>query len=123
MSGNFVSELIKAAIIDLLFKRPITLQYGRDQAGKVDFRAQINPSSGGGQQPQVMFMQPQQYGYAQPYPPAYPPGYPPAYPPAYPPGYPGQPSPPPGASGAPSQPPQEKVQTPFDLQIPTTFRR
>lgn len=117
MSGNFVSELIKAAVIDLLFKRPITVQYARDQTGKVEFRASINPSSGGAQQQQpVVLMAQQPYGY--------PPPYPPAYPGAYPPGYQYQQVPPPGTSGAPNQPPQqEKPMTAFDLQIPTTFRR
>ena len=115
MSGNFVSELIKAAVIDLLFKRPIQLQYARDPAGKVEFRASINPSSGGQQQQPVVYMAQQPYGY--------PPPYPPAFPGAYPPGYQFQP-PPPGTSGAPNQPaPQEKPLTAFDLQIPTTFRR
>jgi len=119
--GSFVSDLIKAAVIDLLFKRPITVQFGRDATGKIDFRANINPSSGGGQPP-VVYMAPQpSYPYAG-YPPQFmPPGYSqPGYPPQYQPQY-QQPSQPP-ISGAPN-PPEQKQQAEFDLNIPAFVRR
>ena len=112
MPGSFVSDLVKAAVIDLLFKRPIQLQFGRDATGKIDFRASINPSSGGNQQPVVYVQQQPPYGY----PMAYPPGFQPPYQVAQP------PAPPPASSGAPSQP-EPRRQMEFDLNIPSFVRR
>ena len=116
MPGSFVSDLIKAALIDLVFKRPIQLQFGRGADGKIDFRANINPSSGGNQQPVVLMAQPQGYGY----PGAYPPPYPPQFHPAF-----QVQQFPQGASGAPSPTTteKEKPSTDFDLLLPSSFRR
>lgn len=112
MFANFVSDVLKAAVVDLLFKRPVQVHLSRDASGKFDFRANINPSSGTqNSQPPVVVMQ-------SPY------GYPYAPPPFVPP-YPGMVAPPgapaslPHGSGAQSQTPAAQV---FEIQAPSYLR-
>lgn len=92
MLGNFVSDLIKTAIVDLVFKRPIQFQMTRDQAGRMDVKVQLNPSGDRNQQqfPQYMPGYPGYAGYAGI-------GYAPGYLPGYSAGYAPQPWAPPQA--------------------------
>lgn len=47
MAGSFVLDIFKALVVDVLFKRPIQVQITRDQAGRIDFKANIQASGAG----------------------------------------------------------------------------
>lgn len=49
MPGNFVSDLIKTAVLDLVFKRPVQLRITRDEHGRMDMQLSLSPSGERGQ--------------------------------------------------------------------------
>lgn len=99
--SSFFGTLFAEFAKDLLFKRPVTVEYRRDAAGNTQVKASMQSS---GSSPPVVY---QPYGYPPPPPYPYPYGYPPQQPTAQP--RPG------GQEAAPSPQPQQPRPRPFIL--------